>query len=103
MTGTGRFLPITYISRLHLELKKDLHPGSAANLPWAVDKFVALPGLPAPFFINDRLCPTYLTEAQKHSSNMSAIIATHELETKTLKVLCPLGGTRLYKLPRKCL
>lgn len=104
VTGTGRFLPITSFSRLHLELKKDLHPGSAANLPWALDKFIALPGLPGPFLST---AGSALPISQRHRStvqtNMSAIIATHELETKTLKVLSPLGGTRSYKLPRKCL
>jgi len=87
VTGTGSFLLTAYFSRVHLELRKDLRPGSAANLP---------PWAPGSLFIHDRLCPA-LPTSQRHGSTVqtgpSATIATRELETMTLKVLSPLGGT----------
>lgn len=78
-TGTGGlFANHLLFQNLHLELKKDLHPGCAANLPWALDKFIALRGLPRSLFINDRLCPTYLrgTEALFKQTCLPSLLFT---------------------------
>ena len=67
-------------------IKKDLYPGSAADLLWALGKLLALPGLLGPFL---SMTGSALPTSQRHRStvqtNTSTIIATHELGRKTLR------------------